>query len=141
MAQATPETEQIVKAYIDVWNTGDYAKLPDVVAESAIISDPGAHAGELHSRDELEAHLREVRGGFPDFTITIEELLTSDEVVMIEWSVTASHKGEYRDIPPTDREVTLTGMSKTVIANGKVQEDRVYYDFHEFLEQLGLVDD
>lgn len=141
MARATPDEEQIVKSYVDVWNTGDYEEMPDVVAESATIYDPGAPEGDLHGRDEFEAHLRELRAGFPDFTITIEDMLSSDDVVMVEWTATATHEGEFNDIPPTDREITLAGMSKTVVGGGKVREDRIYHDFHEFLSQLGLVAD
>jgi len=141
MAQSTPDVEQTVKSYVDVWNTGDYAKIPDVVAESATIYDPGAPKGELHGRDGVESHLRELRSGFPDFTITIEDMLSSDEVAMVEWTVTATHEGEFDDIPPTGQQITLRGMSKTVITDGKVREDRIYHDFHEFLDQLGLVND
>jgi steroid delta-isomerase-like uncharacterized protein len=141
MAQATPDAERTVKSYVDVWNTGDDTKIPDVVAESATIYDPGAPGGELHGRHEFESHLHELRTGFPDFTITIEDMLSSDEVVMVEWTVTATHEGEFNGIPPTSQEVALRGMSKTVIGDGKVREDRLYHDFHEFLNQLGLVDD
>ena len=141
MAQATQDAEQTVESYVDVWNTGDYAEIPNVVGESATIYDPGAPEGELHGPDEFESHLRELRAGFPDFTITIEDMLSDDEVVMLEWTVAATHKGEFNDIPPTDQEIALRGMSKTMIADGKVREDRVYHDFHEFLGQLGLVND
>lgn len=141
MAQATSDAEQIVTDYIDAWNNGDYAKIPSLVAESATIHDPGAPEGALQGHDELEAHLKEIRSGFPDFTISIEEMLASDDVVMVDWTLTATHEGTFNDIPPTEREIELTGMSKTVVRDGRVQSDRIYYDFHDFLEQLGLVDE
>lgn len=139
MAEATPEVEQLMNDYLDVWN-GNFSKL-EVVAESVSLYDPAAPEGEIHGRDALEAFVREVRTGFPDMNFTIDDRIASDEVVMYEWTGTGTHDGEFDDIPPTGRELELTGMSKTVIADGKVQEDRIYFDLQELFEQLGLTDE
>lgn len=140
MAQATSVVEQCVKEWVDIWNTGAYERLPDVLDEAATVYDPGAPGGVLEGRDEVEAHLRELRTGFPDFTITIEEMLSEGGVVMTEWSVTATHEGEFDGIPATNREIELQGMSRTSVRDGEIVEDRVYHDFHALLDQLGLVD-
>ncbi|MBX0298027.1 ester cyclase [Haloarcula nitratireducens] len=138
MAQATSKAEQYMTEWVDIWNTGAYERLGDILDESATVYDPGAPDGVLEGRDEFEAHLRELRTGFPDFTIRIEAMLSEDEVVMTEWRVTATHDGEFNGIPATNREIELRGMSKTVIRDDEIVEDRVYHDFHAFLEQLGL---
>lgn len=140
MAQATSDVEQCVKDWVEIWNTGGCERLPDVLDESATVYDPGAPGGVLEGRDEFEAHLRELRTGFPDFTIRVEEMLSEDSVVMTEWTVTATHEGEFNGIPATDREIKLQGMSKTSVRDGEIVEDRVYHDFHSFLDQLGLTD-
>lgn len=140
MAQATSDVEQCVKDWVDIWNTGAYERLPGVLDESATVYDPGAPEGVLDGRDEFEAHLRKLRTGFPDFTISIEEMLSEGGVVMMEWTATATHEGEFDGIPPTNREIELQGMSKTSIRDGEIVEDRVYHDFHDFLDQLGLTD-
>lgn len=64
MAQATSDVEQCVNDWVDIWNTGEYERLPDVLNESAAVYDPGASGGVLEDRDEFEAHLRELRTGF-----------------------------------------------------------------------------
>lgn len=138
MVQAPSDAEQRMKDWVDIWNTGAYERLPDILDESATVYDPGAPGGVLEGRDEFEAHLRELRTGFPDFTIRIEEMLSDDGVVMTEWAVTATHEREFNGIPATNREIELQGMSKTLIRDDEIVEDRVYHDFHAFLEQLGL---
>jgi steroid delta-isomerase-like uncharacterized protein len=140
MAQATSDVEQCVKEWVAIWNTVAYERLPDVLDESAAVYDPGAPDGVLEGRDEFEAHLRELRTAFPDFTIRLEEMLSEDGVAMIEWIATATHEGEFDGIPATNREIELRGMSKTLVRDGEIVEDRVYHDFHAFLEQLGLTD-
>ncbi|WP_323191266.1 ester cyclase [Halostella sp. PRR32] len=140
MAQSTSDVEQCVEEWIDVWNTGGYERLPDVLDESATVYDPGAPGGVLEGREEFEAHLRELRAGFPDFTIGIAEMLSKDGIVMTEWTATATHEGEFNGIPATDREIEFQGMSKTEIRDSEIVEDRIYHDFHAFLEQLGLTE-
>jgi predicted ester cyclase len=60
---------------------------------------------------------------------------------MKEWTVTATHDGEYSGIPPTNREVEISGMAKILTENGKVVEDRLYYDLQEVFDQLGLTEE
>jgi steroid delta-isomerase-like uncharacterized protein len=141
MAQTTSDVEQRVSEYVEVWNTGAYERLPAVLAESATVHDPDAPGGVLEGRDAFEAHLRELRQGFPDLTIDVDRMLSEDGVVMVHWTATATHEGEFDGIPPTDREVDFEGMSYMTVRDGRVVEDRVYHDFHAFLRQLGLVEE
>ncbi|WP_276255441.1 ester cyclase [Halomontanus rarus] len=141
MAQTAPDAEQLVENYAEIWNDAAYGMIPEVTAESVTVYDPGAPDGEVHGRDGLEAFLRELRTAFPDLHIAIEDILASDEVIMGEWTVTGTHEGEFNDIPPTDRERELTGMDKILVADGRVQEHRIYYDLHELFEQLGLTNE
>lgn len=130
--------DQLRNDYVDLWN-GDFSKL-DVVSETVAVYDPGAPDGEVHGRDALEALLEDVRTGFPDFQVTVEDTLTSEDLVMGEWTATGTHEGEFNDVPPTEREIDLTGMDKIRVADGKVQEHRLYYDLQEMFEQLGVAE-
>jgi steroid delta-isomerase-like uncharacterized protein len=138
MAEATTDPGQLVREWIAVWNDRAYETVPEVLADSATIHVPAAPGGEVTGHDEFEAFLREQQAGYPDFTITIHEMLASDEMVLYDYTWRGTHRGEINGLPPTDREVVVTGMAKTLVADGKVQEDRIYYDFHDVLDQLGL---
>lgn len=92
----------------------------------------------MTGREEFEAFLREQQSGYPDFTITIHDLLASDEMVLYEFTWRGTHEGEINGIPPADRVVEVTGMAKTLLADGEVREDRIYYNFYEVLDQMGL---
>ncbi|WP_372910663.1 ester cyclase [Salinigranum sp.] len=136
MMTAAQEVEQ---EYRELWN-GDFSKL-EVVAESVDVYVPSLSDGEIHGRDAFEAYLRDLRTGFPDWHVTVDDILTSDGMVMKEWTVTATHEGEYNGIPPTNREMEISGMAKIRTENGKVVEDRLYYDLQEVFDQLGLTEE
>lgn len=132
----TTRHEELVNDWYDLFN-GDFSKL-EVVSESIEFDDPLA---EIHGRDELEAFIREMRTAFPDIEITWNDMLAGDETVMLEWTVTGTHEGEFNGIPPTGREVEQQGMEKLLVADNKVQESQVYFDKHEMLTQLGVTEE
>lgn len=148
MAQETPDTERIAREYAEIWNERKYAKIPDVVSESFVMYDPAVPedgvAGpqrEAHGRDGLEQFIRAIVTGFPDFHVTLLDMLSSEDRVMYEAEASMTHEGKFLEIPPTGEKVELRYMGKINIADGKVQEHRVYIDSQEFFEQLGLTDD
>jgi len=128
--------EQLMSDYLALWH-GEYSKI-DSVSDSFVAYEPSAPGGAVHGRDNFEAYVRELRSAFPDFTITAEALLEDDEIVMIEWRATGTHEGEFNGLPPTGRTFEHKGMSKFVIGDDKVQEERMYYNPIEIAEQLGF---
>jgi steroid delta-isomerase-like uncharacterized protein len=131
----TAEHEQLVNDYVDLWH-GEFSKR-DVVAESVTLRDPGLPEGEIHGRDAVVAFLRDLRTGFPDFHVTIDDHLADEGTIMAEWTATGTHEGEFNGLAPTGREMELTGMDKILVADGRVQEHRIYYDVREMMAQLG----
>ncbi|NEU58773.1 ester cyclase [Halorussus sp. MSC15.2] len=134
--------------YVDMWNEQNYDAIPDLVAESFVMYDPAAPeegvpgpAGEVHGRDGLEAFMHGVAAGFPDFDVTILDMVSSDDLVMYEAAITMTHEGEFDGIPPTGREVKVREMSKYRVADGVIHEHRAYFDQQAIFEQLGLTDD
>lgn len=57
---------------------------------------------------------------------------------MVEWTVTGTLESEFYGAPPTGRTMEIDGMAKTVVKDGQIHEDRLYYDQKEMLEQLGF---
>ncbi len=143
MAETSPrDREQLVNVYQDyedLWN-GDFSNL-DVIDESITFYDPGAPVEAIRGRNAFEAYLREIRTAFPDWHIEVDDLLVGDGVIMKEWTITGTHEGEFDDIPPTGRDMEISGMAKILIEDGKVQEDRLYFNPQDMYEQLGLTEE
>lgn len=148
MTEASQDAEDLVRAYVDVWNERAYSEIPDLVSDSFVMHDPAAPAdgipgpeGEVHGPDGLETFMRGVATGFPDFRIAISDLISSGELVMYEGSMTMTHEGEFDGIPPTGKRVEAREMAKFRVGDGHVQEHRAYFDQQEIFEQLGIADD
>ncbi len=50
-----------------------------------------------------------------------------------------THTGEFFGVPATCKQVSLDGSTVIRIANGKIAEERDYFDNMEFMTQLGLI--
>ncbi|MFP8955319.1 ester cyclase [Natrialbaceae archaeon A-CW3] len=131
----TPDVEQLMSDYFDLRN-GDLSKL-NVLSESFTFYLP---IDEIHGRDAAEAMQHEQETAFPDFELTVDDMLVGDDIAMWEWTVTGTHEGEWQGIPSTGREVEFKGMSKTVISDGKIQENWAYFDSRSLMDQLGATE-
>lgn len=140
MSQTTREAEQLVTDYVAAWNERAYDRLPDLVSESVAVYNPSAPEGEIHSREALEEFMGGVLAAFPDFRVTVNEMVADGDVVMYDADLTMTHEGEFDGVPPTGRTVELREMAKYRVAEGRIQEYRACFDRQSFLEQLGLVE-
>ncbi|WP_372909534.1 ester cyclase [Salinigranum sp.] len=131
--------EQPMSDYLALWN-GESSKT-DSVSDSFVAYEPSVPGGVIQGREAFEAYVHELRTAFPDFTITVEAVLEGDDIVMAEWTGRGTHEGEFNGLPPTGRTFEHRGMSTFVVADGEVQEERMYYDPREIAEQLGFLEE
>ncbi|MFP4530753.1 MAG: ester cyclase [Halodesulfurarchaeum sp.] len=146
MALAPSESERLARDYLEsIWNQRGYAEIPSLVSVSFVMYDPTAPArdvpgprGEVHGSDGLETFVRGVVAGFPDFHVTVHRMLSDENVVMYDGQLRMTHKGTFFGIPPTGRRVEVRYMGQIEVANGAVEEHRVYPPMLEIAKQLGL---
>jgi steroid delta-isomerase-like uncharacterized protein len=74
----------------------------------------------------------------PDFHHTVEEVTAEGDKVEIRWNAHATHTGTFMGIPPTGKQVTVTGTNTYRIASGKIVEQRSDYDQWGLMQQLGV---
>ena len=136
MATDTTRSEQVVHEYT-AWVNGDSSKV-NVLSELVDVYNPGLPNGEVHGRAEYEAYIQELRTGLPDFHFTEKEVVSSGDIVMVEFTITGTHDGELKGIPATGREVEIRGIEKFGVVDGKIQTIHAYFDTRQIPEQLGL---
>lgn len=144
-ASTTTDTEAIARAYVRMWNERDAAAIPALVSDTFVMYDPGipekgvpGPKGEAHGRDGLERFMETITTTFPDFEVTILDMVTDDALAMYEVRLTMTHDGPLGRVPPTGRRVELRGASILRIEDGLVQEHRFHTDMTEAAAQLGL---
>jgi len=82
----------------------------------------------------------QIRGAFPDLSVTVEEMVAEDDTVAARVTWHATHEGEYMGIEPTDREVEFPINVFLRLDDGKVVERWIQPDQFDLMQQLGVVE-
>lgn len=137
MAETTGDAKQLANKYVEIWNTKEFARFSDVVAESFTFVTPNRR---VEGRDNFEAYVREVTNAFPDFRITVQKLLADENLVIAEGTVAGTHEGEFDGIPPTGETFEVRDRAQFIVNDGKLQEVGSFFDQQDVLSQLDLHD-
>jgi len=96
---------------------------------------PGPILGPEGVRQTLDTLL----GAFPDLHLEAEQILASGDHVIVRLRLTATHKGTFAGIAPTNRSVSWRGCNVVELRNGKAIQARVYADNASLFQQLGVL--
>jgi steroid delta-isomerase-like uncharacterized protein len=95
-----------------------------------------------YGHDEIEAHYNELMSAFPDLGIEVHKRHVTDEAIILEMTVTGTHLGQWRDLPPLGRKISSRVCGVYVFdEDGMLELERTYYDKAIVLEQLGMFAD
>ena len=89
----------------------------------------------IQGPEPLKQLLSMVLTAFPDLHYTFEDLFGEGDRVVVRYTSRGTHKGDFMGIPPTGKQVTVTGIDIMHIANGKILEEWINNDL---MQQLGV---
>ncbi|PSQ09647.1 DUF4440 domain-containing protein [Halobacteriales archaeon QS_5_70_15] len=134
---ATEDNKELVRRYLAAFNDRDRDTLSEVLAEDVVehgVSD------ELHGLEDIMAFLDTHFEIFPDYTGETEAMIAEGDTVVVRYTVSGTHTGEYRDIEPTGHTVEWTGVGIYRIEGGEIAEIWLEEDRLGLLEQLEVVE-
>jgi len=73
---------------------------------------------------------------FPDIRITFEDIIVEGDKVACRYNLAGTHKGEFIDIKPTDKQFRVNGMTVFSFYDAKVIERWNLVDMMSLMEQL-----
>jgi predicted ester cyclase len=76
---------------------------------------------------------------FPDIHIHIEDTVAEGNKLVTRWSVHGTHKGDLMGVPPTGKEVSITGTAIDRFENGQSVEHWEIIDQLGLMQQLGVI--
>lgn len=137
MATVENTNADIVRDYLNAFNDRDREAMTELLADDVV--EHGIHE-ELHGVDEilefLDAHFQT----FPDYAGSTEAMITQDDTVVVRYTVSGTHTGEYRNVEPTGHQVEWTGIAIYRVDDERIEEIWIEEDRLGLLEQLEMVD-
>lgn len=88
--------------------------------------------------DRLKENVQMYRGAFPDLSLKVDDLVSASEKVLIRWTASGTHKGQFLGRPATGKRTQVQGITVFTFRNGKVSEDWTQWDALGLLQELGI---
>jgi len=136
---STEENKVLARRFVEEgFSTGNLALADEIVAPNFVNYDPGTPplpSGPEGYKQLVTAY----RTAYSDLQLTVEDLLAEGDKVGVRWTARGTHTGQLGDIPPTGKQMMVTGISVLTIAGGKVAEQYTNWDTLGMLQQLGVV--
>jgi steroid delta-isomerase-like uncharacterized protein len=127
----------IRRYYEELWNRWDLAVADEIIAED--LTFRGSLAVRVRSRAGFKQYVAMVRGAFPDFHNTIEDLVAEGDRVAVRLSYRGTHRGDLFGMAPTGKKISYAGAALFRIVGGKIVDGWVLGDTLRLLRQLGAL--
>ena len=125
----------IDRLYKQVLNQGNMDAADEIMADAYRSHEEDGTHGLAAFKQEIPAF----HAAFPDLTFTLEELIISGDRVCHRWTARGTHQGKLMGIPPTGKQVTVTGTTIERIENGQIVESWPMMDRLGLMQQLGVI--
>jgi steroid delta-isomerase-like uncharacterized protein len=130
---------RVLQEHVDAENAHDRNRVLATYAERDPVFDDVPSGRRYVGPDEIVGNYRHLWDGFPGLVRRIDRWTFGGDACAIELTLTGTHEGVYRNIPPTGRKLELRIMAHfTFDAAGRITQETAYYDTLSFMRQLGL---
>ena len=128
------ENEAIVRHVFEGVNEKNLAFIEEVMAPNFL-----SHAlppGMPPTRESHKQALNMLFTAFPDYHVTIEDIITNADKAAARLTVRGTHQGDFFGIPPTGKQVAWAAVDIFRIDEGKLVEYWLIADNLSLLQQL-----
>jgi steroid delta-isomerase-like uncharacterized protein len=130
------ENKAISRRFLDeLWNRSNFGLVDQLLA-----SDYDGHSSTvIRGPEGAMEFVPRLRNAFPDFQFSILDQIAEGDKVATRWTIRGTHKGEFQGMPPSGKQIEMTGITIFRIANGKLIEGWTNEDVLGMSQQLGAV--
>ncbi|WP_052745984.1 ester cyclase [Allosalinactinospora lopnorensis] len=127
--------------YLDAWNRHDLESVTAFMTDDVVFIDTPL-GQRLVGRAEVRTFIDSLRANFStNYQITPGLIITTDEAYSYEWVSVGTNDCDNTElgVPATGKPFEIRGISIGVLKDGKIKENRDYWDVAGYLKQVGLM--
>ena len=131
------ESKTIVRRLLEEpWT--DLDVVDELVDETYVGHDPSLPE-PLRGPQGFKDNVSMFRAAYSDARITVDDQIAEGDTVASRWTGRGTHDGELMGVPASGKQVTVSGIVVSRVANGKVVEEWTSWDTLGMLRQIGAV--
>ncbi len=134
----TEDNKALNRRFVEeVINQGNTDAIDELIDPGVV--DHAAPPGFPTGREGAKQFAAMMRSAFPDLHLTIEDMIAEGDKVVMRSTWSGTHEGEFMGIPATGRQVTVSAIDITRVADGRLVEHWEQFDALGLMQQLGVV--
>ena len=134
---STEENKTVTNAFVEeVWNRKNVTAVDEFFAPDYAehnLSNPDETGNRESTRQDIASFI----SAFPDCHVTYDDVFAEGDKVAIRLTCRGTHKGEFMNIAPTGKEITIMGIGIARFVEGKIAEMWEIIDFPGLMRQIG----
>ena len=134
VADLKARTQQI----FDMFNTHDPNAAAAHFDEAAELRDVAVARPAIGPQQIAAIYARQI-AAIPDSLVRVERMVAEGDVVVVEWTLSGTHRGRLMGIPATGKHVSFKGVSMLRYRKNMVVADTRVWDLAGLLRQIGLL--
>ena len=133
--------EANIKSYTHTWDEIMNKGKLDMFNDSNFTKDVVMHASpaDVIGIDSARAYYGNFLTGFSNIQFTIKDVFGQGDKLIKYWNFKGTHTGVFFGIAATNKTVSLDGTTLVRMQDGKIAEERDFFDNLDFMTQLGLM--
>jgi steroid delta-isomerase-like uncharacterized protein len=133
---STEQNKAVVRRYFAAFDEGNLEAATTLWADNLKIH---GLAPQTLDKPAFKQMMAMFATAFPDGSHIIQVELAAEDKVAAFWTFRGTHQGELMGIPPTGKQITITGTTIDRLANGKIVERWGSFDQMGLMQQLGII--
>ena len=121
----------------ELWNKRNLALADELIDTNWVMHGTGGM--EFKGREGFKQFFTTFTTAFPDFHVTIDDMVAEGDKVACRLTTRGTHKGDLMGIAPTGKQITVTGILISRVAGGKEVEGFLVNDQLGMMQQMGVV--
>jgi steroid delta-isomerase-like uncharacterized protein len=135
------QVEANIKMYSNVWDEILNNGKMEMFNEDNFTKDVVLHLNpnDLIGIDSMKSYYQNFLTGFSNIEFTIKDVFGQEDKIVKYWNFKGTHTGTFFGIAPTGKTISIEGTTLVRMNNGKIAEEKDFYDNLAFLQQLGVI--
>ena len=130
------DNEAAVRRAGDQWNAGNLDGYLDLYDERIQLH---GFTPEPMNKAEVTEFYRGILAAFPDAKLEFHDVFGNDEKLVIRFTMTGKHEGDFMGVPATGRDIALPGTTILRFEGSRAVERWSQADMLGLLVQLGAI--
>lgn len=132
---SVPESEQLIRRYFEeVWNQQELQVIDELTPEPFVLHYQGKSITANH--EEHKEVVSYWLNALADYRVELHDIFSDENKVVARYTFTGTHQDSVLEIPPTGKEVRVTGIWICRVENSLLSECWEEYDEQGLINQL-----